>query len=272
MSSAETKLSADPLQIMPPLQSVRGLDRPSKTPLYELVKQRICERIVQGQWPPGYILPAENELASVLEVSVGTARRALADLTKQGWVVRRPRSGTVVTGRPPHHTLGQFYQYFRLHQADGSVVRSKAKTLDITVDDATAAEAKALRLTKSGPGRRVVRIDRVRIVNGTGVMLDRMVLPQHLIPGFPLTLSDAPELLYNYLLNHHGIRIAGVRESLGAELANPRDHQHLNFSDQIRPAAVLVIEEVAFDPKDVPIVYAIHRSTTDRYRYINEIR
>src|SRR5262245_16243840 len=96
-------------------------------PLYEIVKRHISEAIVSGKWAPGTVLPGEVQLAQSFGVAVGTVRRALAELTAEGLLARRRKTGTVVTGRSAHHSLRSFFQYFRLHGIDGSLVRSRAK-------------------------------------------------------------------------------------------------------------------------------------------------
>ena len=73
-------------------------------------------------------------------VAVGTVRRALGDLTAEGMLRRRRKTGTVVTGRTPHHSLRHFFQYFRLHDRDGELVRSAAKVLSVGVARANREE------------------------------------------------------------------------------------------------------------------------------------
>jgi GntR family transcriptional regulator len=78
-----------------------------------------------------------------------------------------------------------------------------------------------------------------------------------------------PELLYLYLLERYGIRISAVREQVSAELADADDLVLLGLS---APAAVLRIEEIAYDQSGEPTIFATHRAATDGHRYVNEIR
>src|SRR5262245_40726762 len=114
----------------PPPPSVAD-DTALPVPLYEHVKRRIAEAILVGDFPPGTVLPGEVALAGQYGVAVGTIRRALADLTADGMLMRRRRTGTVVTGRTPQHSLQFFFQYFRLHGADGALLRSEAEVLSL---------------------------------------------------------------------------------------------------------------------------------------------
>ena len=71
-------------------------DQPRFQPLYEQIRQRIVERIASGEWQADAMLPSEWELAAEFAVSQGTARKALNDLTRDGWLYRRQGRGTFV--------------------------------------------------------------------------------------------------------------------------------------------------------------------------------
>ena len=52
--------------------------------------------IVDGTWPPGFQLPIETDLAEQYGVSRMTMNKALAELAREGFLVRRKKSGTHV--------------------------------------------------------------------------------------------------------------------------------------------------------------------------------
>lgn len=81
-------------------------------PLYEVVKRQITEAIMLGKLEPGSVLPSEVALSQTYGVAVGTIRRALMDLTNDGLLSRRRKTGTVVTGRKPQHSLRLFFSIF----------------------------------------------------------------------------------------------------------------------------------------------------------------
>jgi GntR family transcriptional regulator len=234
-------------------------------PLYEQVKRQISELILIGAWAPGDVLPGEVQMASQFGVAVGTVRRALQDLVAEGLVMRRRKTGTVVTGRTPHHSLRLFFQYFRLHGLDGSLLRSDTETMDCTEKLADPVDREKLDL---GEKNRVIEIARVRKIDGRRIMHETMTLPAARIPDFPKA-SELPPLLYLFLLENYGIRIAAVRESIWADSATLHDARMLDLNDA---QAVLVIDEVAYDQSGAPTIHAVHRAATDQHRYINEVR
>ncbi len=78
-------------------------DRPTENVgrdlLYERVATRLRRDIVAGFYPRGTFLPSEADLCTRFEVSRGTLRRALSDLSKLGLVRSRPGVGHRVAGR-----------------------------------------------------------------------------------------------------------------------------------------------------------------------------
>ncbi len=133
-------------------------------PLYQVVKQQITDAILLGHWPAGTVLPNEIALADRFGVAVGTLRRALADLTQEGLLSRRRKTGTVVTGRTPQHSLRFLFRYFRLHGADGALQESRSINLSLERELATTEEREGLALAEwlLRDGRRSRRLSRGR--------------------------------------------------------------------------------------------------------------
>lgn len=236
------------------------------SPLYEVVRQQITDAILLGHWPAGTVLPNEIALARQFGVAVGTLRRALADMTQEGLLARRRKTGTVVTGRTPRHSLRFLFRYFRLHGADGTLQQSRSINLSLERGPPSPAEREKLALAADA---QVVRLRRLRSLADRPVMLDLFVFAADRVPGFPARAEDAPPLLYQHLVERYGIRISAVREKIGAELAG----EEVGAALGIAPAApVLVIEEEAYDQANVPTILALHHATTENHRYINEIR
>ncbi|SDH87600.1 GntR family transcriptional regulator [Vibrio xiamenensis] len=256
------QVSTRPKNVMADLPQ---FDAHEAAPLYEVVKRYISEAIMVGKWGPGTVLPAENELATHFRVSVGTVRKALTALTSEGVLMRRRKTGTVVTGWSPLHNLRYFFQYFRLHDKSGDLVQSETKILDYRHDLASDDEAEKLQLKDN---RDVIRLHRLRIVSGIKAMHERMVLPLERVPFFP-EQENVPALIYQYLLTEHSIRIAAVRETVTAQLATEEDQTLLDVQN---PHAVMVINDISFDQTTTPIILAEHRASTEHFSYINEIR
>lgn len=71
-------------------------EKPRYTPLYAQIKHHLTRRIATGEWKTDEALPSEWELAEELDVSQGTVRKALGELTLDGWLYRQQGKGTFV--------------------------------------------------------------------------------------------------------------------------------------------------------------------------------
>lgn len=237
-------------------------------PLHEQVTKRIAGRIADGRWPEGFVLPPEADLARQLGVSEGTVRRAMQALTAEGLVMRRRRTGTVVTGRAPQHTLDRWYKYYRLHGRDGTL--QNTETRYISLDRDTACRDQATRL-KLQPGANIGRLVRLRISEGRPVMIDRIVLPECWLEGLPTEPADMPPLLFRWLLERHGLRLSAIREQVTARIATLEDSALLELPEDT-PTALLDIDETAYDAMNEPLMTIRHAALTDAHCYVNEVR
>ena len=78
-------------------------------PLYKQVEEHVTQLIVEQRWKPGEMLPNEFQLASELNVSQGTVRKALNSLTDDKILNRRQGIGTFVSEHTGHHSLYRFF-------------------------------------------------------------------------------------------------------------------------------------------------------------------
>lgn len=105
--------------------------RPPRTQ-HARIKAQILQRIVDGDWRPGHQLPKETALAESFGVSRMTMNKVLTQLSAEGYVVRRKKSGTFVA-RP----------------------RSQSAVMEITsIGDEVAALGRAYRWQLTGRGIR----------------------------------------------------------------------------------------------------------------------
>jgi GntR family histidine utilization transcriptional repressor len=113
-------------------------------PLYDQIRRAIRDLILAGTWPPGTGVPPEHALMEKLGASRMTVHRALAQLAREGLILRRRRSGTIVASPPASHAmldilsipeevraLGQAYSYSILQRRDGKTSRDLAARFEL---------------------------------------------------------------------------------------------------------------------------------------------
>ena len=100
-----------------------------KLPIYRQISEYLHRGITAGRWLPGDRLPIEAELAANLGVAVGTLRKALAQLEKDGLLERRQGSGTYVKRAPDTKAIYDFF-HLEMLSALGSVPTATTLSLD----------------------------------------------------------------------------------------------------------------------------------------------
>lgn len=117
-------------------------------PVYDQIRRAIRDLVVGGTWPPGTSVPPEHALMEQLGASRMTVHRALVQLAREGLIVRRRRSGTIVATPPASHAmldilsipeeverLGQAYAYDVLSRCDGRLEQDVAERFGLKRSD-----------------------------------------------------------------------------------------------------------------------------------------
>jgi len=102
------------------------------TPKYLLLRNALASEMSSGRWKPGTQLPAEDVLAEMSALSLGTVQRSLRMLVDEGRLVRRHGIGTFVA--EPEAPLGGPFQHFRfLDESSGEILPIFTRVVSRTV-------------------------------------------------------------------------------------------------------------------------------------------
>ncbi len=237
--------------------------RPGLRPLYVQVKELLLESLATNRWQAGDMLPSESYLAQELGVSPGTVRKALDEMTAQNLVVRRQGIGTFVATHTPERAL---FHFFHIARSDGTRVRPLSRVLSCRKRRANDRERERLQLPKKAE---VIQITRVRSLGGSPAILERIALPVLLFKDLEsCPEDDLPNTLYRYLQERYGVSITRADEQLRAVIADSDDAEHLGL---LKGSALLEIERLAFDLREIPVEWRISRLSTEHFHYINSI-
>lgn len=176
----------------------------SPAPAYLRIAAALRDRIAEGEWGPGALLPSERELSAAFGVSRMTARQAVGVLESEGTVYRRSPRGTFVA--PPRLAM-------RIGSFSDEVVRlghhPQAEVLWAEGQVATPAAAQALGLSE---GERVHALQRLRRVDGAVVAIETTYFPERLTPG--LLEQDLGGSLWSILRDRYGVMPSHATASL----------------------------------------------------------
>lgn len=238
-----------------------GHAQPQSQPLYQQVRDLVRQRIADGSWPPGMALPAEPRLAAELGVSQGTVRKALDELAAAGIVQRRQGRGTFVAAHTAERSLFHFFQLVRL---DGTRPVPESRTLACARGPASEEEAARLGIPA---GAQVIRIDRVRTLDGAPAIAERIVAPAALFRDLGAD-GEIPNTLYDLYQRRYGVTVARARERVTAVAAGAREAELLAVAEG---APLLSVDRAAEDLDGRTVEWRVSRVRTDAAAYAAEL-
>ena len=142
-------------------------------PLYVEVKKKITQSLILGEWVPGEAIPSEIELANIYDVSQGTVRKAIDDLTAESILVRRQGKGTYVA---THNEENIQLRFLRLTSNFGSKEKLDNQLISFSKEKATNKLAKILNIN---PASTIITLKRKPLINKPEKMSQGRILKEH---------------------------------------------------------------------------------------------
>ena len=231
-------------------------------PAYQKIQRAIRQHIEAKQLKPGDAVSSERELARIHNVSLMTARHALATLEREGIVERRRGAGTFVA--PPRIQFNKLMSYTEQMASRGLTPSSKVVNVKIVEDEQDVAARLGL-----GSASRMVKIERVRLTTDEPFAMETCYLPaaefSELINA-PLARGS----LFAMLERDYGIELAYADEEVDATVAEGRVAQLLNLR---AGAPLLRIRQVIYSSKNQPVIYVVGVYRSERHSlFIRRLR
>jgi GntR family transcriptional regulator len=202
-----------------------------RLPMYEVIYGDLDRQISHGTLKPGDRLPSEGEIAEHYGVSRMTVRQAVGRLTDERRLVRRRGAGTFVADHHATyrkvHTLGPFSE---------DIGRGDT-TIDTRIHVQQVAEPPEQVSDRLGvkPRQKVIRLLRVRVVDGRPAAIQDSWIPYGLAPA----LAQEELLggsLYRTLADRFGIRLTWAEQEVSAAAADAEQASLL----QVQPGTPLI--------------------------------
>ncbi len=142
---------------LPAKRTPSGAAEEAVGPRYARLQRQLEQRLRDGLYPVGSLLPTEVELAAEFETSRFTVREALRNLTEGGFVERRQGVGTrVISSHPQVHYAQSFTDLQELFQVAVETYFVLMGQQDVVLDAALAETV------GGAEGERWIRVDGVR--------------------------------------------------------------------------------------------------------------
>ncbi|HEY4458857.1 MAG TPA: GntR family transcriptional regulator [Pseudonocardiaceae bacterium] len=227
-------------------------------PKYRQVKNQLVAEL--QNIPLGRPIPPERVLAGQFAVARSTIRKAIAELTAEGRLLRTHGKGTFVAQPQQAQRLPlamtSYTEYMRGH---GRVPSSRLLELITVPADDELAERLAV-----AAGSRVLRIARLRLADGLPVMAETTHLSLVRFPGLRRHLTQDASL-HQILAARYGVELPGAEKSVETVLAGP-DEARLLDAQVGQP--MFLIRRQSFDAHGHPVEWARSTLRGDRYKFV----
>ncbi len=238
----------------PPEQ--RPVDRNSPLPLWAQVETDLRRRLGAGEFEGRF--PTDMELVEQYGVSRHTVRDAVARLTDDGLLERRPGLGTVVRPPPFQQPLGSLYSLFRSIEERGVEQRSRVLALDERRDPRAAER---LELPADAP---LVYLRRLRYADDEPLVVDESWLPADI--ARPLLDADFTHTaLYTQLTEQAGVRVESGWEHIRPVIPDSDVRALLELPDD---EAAFAVERLARDDVGRAVDVRLSLVRGDRYGFV----
>jgi GntR family transcriptional regulator len=220
------------------------LAKSSPIPLYYQLVERLKEQIANGEIQPGAKLPSERDLAKATGVSRMTARQALAYLARAGYLDVRHGVGSFVAA--PKFA----YSMLHLRSFTESMAQQGYEVTSTVLEQKRQLPAvKVTRDLALEPGEEVVKLVRLRHVNGDPLLLETSYIRAALCPGLE-QIDLTGSSLYAELDNAYGLRIGRAHQHFEATFATTYEQQIFKMAGEM---AMLLSQGVVFTVQDQPL-------------------
>lgn len=224
------------------------------TPVYKRIQNAIRKQIEASGLQPGDSVASERELAKLHNVSLMTARHALAGLEREGLVERRRGAGTFVAAPKIH--FNKLMSYTEHMSSRGLSPRSRVLVAKIIEHDAEVAARLALPATSA-----LVKIERLRETGDEPFALETCYLPAKEfseLVNVPLGRSS----LFATLRQDYRVELAYADEEVDATTAEANVAELLGVP---RGASVLRIRQVIYSTKGKAVIYGVGFYRSERH-------
>ena len=238
------------------------IDPTSPIPLYAQVEAVLAASIADGSYPAGTRLPNEETLIERFGVSRTTIQKTVQNLISRGLIEIRRGKGTFVIQPRITQELTELSGFVEDMHALGR--NPTARVLDQQLMPANETVARRLALAV---GTLVVRIQRVRLVDGMPLSFDETWLPRELgekvisnnletEPIFSLLERkyDTPLVEAEYRLEATSA-VAAVAQALGIDPGNP----------------IFLIERTSYSAQHQPVDYEKLHYRGDQIQFVTRL-
>ena len=224
--------------------------------LADQVYEIIVTGISNGTYPPGSLLPSENQLAERFSVSRPTIRAAFARLVERGYVKRQRGVGTFVADSPS--IVNPLYHLLDVQERISARGFTPGfKQIESQIIEADKGLAEKLYVDEGSP---TLNVKKVFTADGQPIIMFINFIPARLFEDC-LTIEQAlepgiTEPFFEFFSKRCGRSVKYLTSYIKPDIAkNQQLPDIFEFDDPSTP--LLIIEDIGFDADDEPVFFSI---------------
>ncbi len=224
---------------------------------YQRIREQLLSEIMTGAFSFGEDFPSENAVAERFSVSRMTARRALSELERQGYLTRIPGRGNILK-RPGFSQGFLTVKPFKTYAKDlGVVPKTQVLSAKSVILDSLGQEKLGV--------ERAVFVHRLRSLDSQKVIEEKRYLRYDLCKGL-LKENLAEESIHELLIHKLKLPLTKVWQRLTTVLLS---QEQAELFDCSRPMPAFLLERLTYT-FEKPISWVIYLMRGDEYSFENE--
>jgi GntR family transcriptional regulator, trehalose operon transcriptional repressor len=230
---------------------------------YLTIYNIIVEQIKSGEIPPQTLLPSENELKEQFETSRETIRKALNQLSQNGYIQKVRGKGSIVIDISKFDfPVSGLVSFKELANKMGSKPKTIVHELSLIKPDGFVRQQLLL-----GSKDLVWKVVRSREMGGEKIILDKDFISKKHVPS--LTEEICADSIYQYIENELNLTISFAKKEIVVEEPSLEDRSLLDLEGFHN---VVVIKNYVYLDDATLFQYTESRHRPDKFRFVDFAR
>lgn len=234
----------------------------NKTPRHLFIQQDLLNQIQSGEYSEGQLIPKENELTEIYQVSRPTIRQAIQSLVNQGYLERRKKRGTVVCQPKIKQEFTHVIESYDSEMNRKGLI-PKTHVLTFKIDRANSEIATNLNIAQNDE---IYKLVRLRYAGNKPIVLVTTYLPLAHLPNL-LNNDFTSERLYE-VLKKMQFPILQIRRKLDVLKADETTAHLLDIAEN---DPIFYFHSLGFTKNRLPIEYSISKYRGDINSFVFEL-
>jgi GntR family transcriptional regulator len=227
-------------------------------PKYFQISREIISMIQRGSLPPGSPVPSENDIIAKYEVSNTTARKALHEMEKEGWVTRVKGKGTFVRDYTVVRAINRIFGFTKNMIEAGRKPTTRLIGFHLRHFDHTQTINGRV-FTLNGP---FCEIERVRYADGIPMMKETRYISLQLCPD--IQRRNLEHSLYSIFERDYGLQLTEINQMVSAVVIEGEALEPFQLD---KPVPAFRVEGASFCGKSLIIEMEDSVYRGDMYRF-----